>query len=143
MGMKKIVVLGMDQRHYYGEVEESELRRPGMLKLKNVYQLCIIDQQVLDQQVGKVVGLSRSYMMMNVGSAEKALSALNIQPAGWYDLETCGLEANFAQLVGQVEKGLEKKGPGDGPRIVPSGAGALPQPGMPNLAQLFRGDNKK
>lgn len=140
MGVKKIVVLGMDQRHYYGEVDEAFLvpERAGMFKLRNVYQLCMIDQQVIDQPSGKAVGLSRSYMLMNVGSADRSLPELNIQPAGWYDLETCGLAKNLATLVEQIEKGLERKEPGDGPRIVPAGAGAIPPTSVPTLAQFFR-----
>jgi hypothetical protein len=78
----------------------------------------------VNQQTGKFGGLSRSYILMNLGTANGSLPELNLQPVAWYDPKTCGVAENIKLLIDQAEASLRETS-GKGPEIVRAGVGAL------------------
>ena len=125
---KRVVLHGADAKIYVGDIEPEEMSKLSRLepcKLLDVYQLVVVDQHVIHPQTQAFGGMSRSYIIMNVGTADGSLPELNVQPTAWYDPETCGVAENFNTLIEQVEKAKMRKEQGGGPEIIRAGAGAL------------------
>lgn len=145
MDKKRVVVLGADQKQYLGTVSEAglaQLQKMEPIKLENVYQILMLDQHLVNPQTGQAGGISRSYMLMNIGMSEEGLSELHLLPVGWYDPQTCGLSESFDRMVEQVEKANKDRQSGKRPEptILPAGAGALRQlDAVPGLRQAFKG----
>lgn len=123
---QQVVVHGTDGKFYIGKVEDEEFEKLKLFepcRLKDVYQLLVIDQQLMHAQTQQFGGMSRTYILLNVGSAEGALPELNLRPATWYDPETCGVADNISKMIEAAEKATERaESP---PTIVRAGAGAL------------------
>ncbi len=106
MEMRMVVVI-CDGKEYLGEIDDNnldKLSRMEPVRLNNVYQFCSIDQTAVDQASGRIAGLARSYMLMNVGSASGPLPQMNLLPQGWFDVKVCNISANFVKLIAQIQQ---------------------------------------
>lgn len=139
---KRMVVFGADQKQYLCKVDGEGLRAledmTGAL-LKDVYQLLTLDQHIVDPRTQQASGISRGYMLMNIGTAEGALPELHLYPVGWFDPEACGVLENLERLVAQVEKSVEDRKGRSSPRVVAVGPDALQQlDQVPSLRDAFK-----
>lgn len=137
-----VVIIAADQKHYLGYIEDREdvtcLENCGVVELHDVYQLLMLDQHIVDPQTGRAGGISRGYMLMNIGTANGPLPVLHLLVMGWYEPKACDVQEAFDQLLKQVQAPPVEKG--GGPKIVPVGAGALPRLGKtPSLQDVLKG----
>lgn len=117
---ERIVVIGADGKHYVGNIELNQneevpnLGTNEAICLKGVYQLITFDSPIMDQATGRVSGITRGHMFMDVGSANGALAELYIKAVGWYWPENCGLKENidsmYAQAEEQARRSRDRKG---------------------------------
>lgn len=138
MTKKRVVVTCADTKCYVGELEDTEIPNlSDVVPLLNAYQLLIVDQHVMGPD-GRAQGMSRSYMLMNVGAAPGALPGMAVKPTTWFFPEEVGLGDVFDALIKQFEDQMKPKS--TGPRIVPAGPGAIPMlDKIPGMRETFKG----
>lgn len=111
-----VVVIAADQKHYLGQILDrsdwESLEEMGVVQLYDVYQLLMLDQHIVDPQTGRTGGISRGYMLMNIGAAKGALPVLQLRVMGWYEPKVCGVEEAFNQLLKQVQASSPQMGHG-------------------------------
>lgn len=151
MGLRRVVVMSAGGKEYLGSIDldadgGSQLRRLEEMrpvKLLKVYELRLIDQEIIDPAKRTFVGLSRSYMLLNIGGAKGALPELNLMPEGWYDSETCDLLETHNMLVVQADKLNSTRDRRVTDQVIPVGAGALDALGKaPSLRELIDRDKR-
>lgn len=131
MPRKMIVLFGVDQRYYIGEIQQQQdmetYRCEEPIELYHAWQLCMVDQQMIDRETNRVVGLSREYMLLPIGTAKGALPLLRLIPVGWYDPDACGVGDNLRRLIQAAEERISS---------TPPKSGSIVRVGPENLATI-------
>lgn len=133
---RKVLIQGIDQKTYFGELDEAEWPPIDEVPLKNVMQLLTLDSHIRDPTGGSA-GVSRGYMMMTIASAPGPLPVLHVRAAGWIDPVECGILENLEKMLegAQRSKEAQDRKP---PTILPAGPGALQELSkVPSIRKAF------
>lgn len=137
--LEKVAVIATDGKTYYGvasfKYHEGKRMYPGgAMGLQDVWEILVIDTQIMDRQTGNSV-LSRKVMAMPVGCALGPLKNMTVKASAWYfPQDEPKLAEQFDKLIAMAEAAVTDE------RMQAAGLVAgqqRPPGGLPSLRQVL------